>query len=97
MAKLTLTMYDIVYSKQAEEDLARLRKSEPAAYKKTVKLLLELMDHPRTGIGHPEQLKGDRAGQWSRVITKKHRLIYEIFDTEVYVDILSAYGHYGDK
>ena len=39
--------------------------------------------------GHPEPLKGDRNGQWSRTITKKHRLIYEIFETEVYVDVLS--------
>ena len=28
---------------------------------------------------------------------KKHRLIYEIFDTEVHVDVISAYGHYEDK
>ena len=64
---------------------------------KAVKLLNELMFHPQTGTGHPEQLKGDRSGQWSRTITKKHRLIYEIFETEVYVDVLSAYGHYDDK
>lgn len=29
--------------------------------------------------------------------TKKHRLVYRIFETEVYVDVLSAYGHYNDK
>ena len=34
---------------------------------------------------------------WSRRITKKHRLIYEIIDTVVHVDVLSAYGHYDDK
>lgn len=90
-------MYDIVYSDKAKEDLAKLRRNEPAAHKKAVKLLNELMEHPKTGTGHPEQLKGDRAGQWSRTITKNHRLIYEIFDTEVYVDVLSAYGHYDDK
>ncbi len=90
-------MYDIIYSAKAEEDLVKLRHSEPAAYNKAVKLLNELMLHPRTGTGHPEQLKGDRTGQWSRTITKKHRLIYEIFETEVYVDVLSAYGHYDDK
>ena len=58
-------MYDIIYSAKAEEDLVKLRHSEPAAYKKAVKLLNELMLHPRTGTGHPEQLKGDRTGQWS--------------------------------
>ncbi len=90
-------MYDIVYSEKAEEDLAKLRRSEPAAFKKAVKMLNELVYHPRIGTGHPEPLKGDRSGQWSRTITKKHRLIYEIFETEVYVDVLSAYGHYDDK
>ena len=90
-------MYDIVYSEKAQEDLKKLKRSEPAAHKKAVKLLNELMFHPRTGTGHPEQLKGDRSGQWSRAITKKHRLVYEIFENEVYVDVLSAYGHYDDK
>lgn len=90
-------MYDIVYSEKAEEDLAKLRRSEPAAHKKAVKLLNELMLHPQTGTGHPEQLSGDRAGQWSRRITKKHRLLYEIHDMEVVVLVLTAYGHYDDK
>ena len=56
-------MYDIVYSEKAEEDLAKLRRSEPAAFKKAVRLLNELVHHPRTGTGHPEPLKGDRSGQ----------------------------------
>ena len=97
MAQFTLTMYEIVFSQRAKEDIAKLRRDEPNAHKKLVKLVNELMDHPRTGTGHPEQLTGDRAGQWSRKITKKHRLIYEIFDTEVHVDVVSAWGHYGDK
>ena len=72
-------------------------KSEPKAYQKALKLIAELRDHPRTGTGHPEPLSGDRAGQWSRRITQKHRLIYEIHDTEVVVLVLTAYGHYEDK
>ena len=90
-------MYEIVYSERAKEDLAKLRRDEPTAHKKAVKLLNELMDHPRTGTGKPEPLSGDRAGQWSRRITKRHRLIYEIFDSEVFVEVLASYGHYGDK
>ncbi|MBP3738748.1 MAG: Txe/YoeB family addiction module toxin [Muribaculaceae bacterium] len=89
--------YEIVYSPRAKEDLARLSRTEPAAFKKARKLLNELIEHPRTGTGHPEPLSGDRAGQWSRRISKKHRLIYEIFETEVYVDVLAAYGHYDEK
>ncbi|MCR4994157.1 MAG: Txe/YoeB family addiction module toxin, partial [Bacteroidales bacterium] len=57
----------------------------------------ELKVHPKTGTGKPEALKGDRNGQWSREITKKHRLIYEIHETEVVVIVLTAYGHYNNK
>ena len=90
-------MYEIIYSPRAIRDLLWLQRSEPAAYRKAAKFIEELREHPKTGTGHPEQLKGDRAGQWSRTITKKHRLIYEIFEKEVRVDILSSYGHYEDK
>ena len=90
-------MYDIVFSPRAQADIAKLKRDEPGAHKKVVKLVNELMDHPRTGTGKPEPLTGDRSGQWSRRITQKHRLIYEIFDTEVHVDVISAYGHYEDK
>ena len=90
-------MYTIRYMPKSEEDLQRLKRNEPKAFQKAVKLLNELALHPKTGTGHPEQLKGDRAGQWSRQITKKHRLIYTINDDTVIVLVLTAYGHYDDK
>ena len=90
-------MYEIIYSPKALDDLQKLQREDPSAYKKAGIFIEELKVHPKTGTGHPEQLKGDRAGQWSRRITRKHRMIYEIFETEVHVDVLAAYGHYDDK
>ena len=90
-------MYKLDYTDRAKSDMKLLKRDEPKAFQKLGKLLEELMDHPRTGTGHPEQLSGDRAGQWSRHITKKHRLVYEIHDMEVIVLVLTAYGHYEDK
>ena len=90
-------MYKLDYTDKAKEDMQRLKREEPKAFLKLGKLREELMDHPQMGTGKPEQLKGDRAGQWSRRITKKHRLIYTINDTEVLVLVLSSYGHYDDK
>jgi toxin YoeB len=90
-------MYAITYSSRAEEDLRKLKRSEPDAFRKAIKLLNELIEHPTTGTGKPEPLKGDPKNRWSRRITHKHRLIYRIFDTEIYIDVLSAYGHYEDK
>lgn len=63
-------MFAIEYIPEAMEDLQRLKKSEPAAFKKAVKLINELMDHPKTGTGHPEPLKGKPGNRWSRQITK---------------------------
>jgi toxin YoeB len=90
-------IYEVDYTKEAREDIAELKRSEPQAYKKLQDLILELFDHPKTGIGHPKQLGGNRSGQWSRRIDKKHRLIYRIDDDIVLVLILSAMGHYDDK
>ena len=64
---------------------------------KAQRFLEELRIHPKTGLGHPEPLKGIPENRWSREITKKHRLVYRIFETEVFVEVLAAYGHYDDK
>lgn len=89
--------YKIKYQRQAIEDAKILKQEEPKAFEKLLKLEAELKEHPRTGTGKPEPLSGNRAGEWSRRITRKHRLVYEIHDTEVVVLVLTAYGHYDDK
>ena len=90
-------MYEIEYREQALLDIARLKKSETASYRKVVAFIEELKAHPKTGTGHPEPLKGKPEGRWSRQINKKHRLVYSIYDTEVVVLVIAAYGHYDDK
>lgn len=90
-------VYDVIVTEEAQSDLKKLLHSEQSAYKKALNLIAELYEHPRTGTGKPEPLSGNRAGQWSRRISKKHRLVYEIHDTEVVVLVLTAYGHYDDK
>ena len=89
--------YSVEIKETAQEDLQRLLKNEPNAYKKALLLIGELYEHPKTGTGKPEQLKGIPQGRWSRRITSKHRLVYQILDTEVIVLVLTAYGHYDDK
>ncbi len=90
-------MYSITLSPLAKEGLAKLKRDEPNSFKKAITLINEIAEHPTSGTGHPEQLKFGTSNHWSRRITKKHRLIYRIFETEIHVDVLSAYGHYDDK
>lgn len=78
-------------------DIAKLKRDEPAAYKKVVSFIQELKEHPKTGTGHPEPLKGKPEGRWTRQISKKHRFVYRIYETEVVVLVIVAYGHYDDK
>ena len=89
--------YRVTLTETAEQHLARLLKSEPKAFAKAQRFIEELQEHPTTGLGHPEPLKGKPEGRWSREITKKHRLVYRILDTEIIVLVLAAYGHYDYK
>ena len=90
-------MYKIEYTDDAKLQMQQLKRYEPKAFQKMTQMLLELMEHPQPGTGHPEPLKGEPQGRWSRRISKKHRLVYRIFDEAVLVLVLRAYGHYDDK
>jgi len=90
-------MYRIDYTDIANKGLAKLLKSDPKSFKKALAFIDELKVHPTTGTGHSEPLKWQPENRWSRRISQKHRLVYRIFETEVVVLVISAYGHYDDK
>ncbi|MBR3022382.1 MAG: Txe/YoeB family addiction module toxin [Bacteroidaceae bacterium] len=90
-------LYEIRFTPEANKGLAKLEKDEPKAFKKALRFISELREHPTTGTGHPEPLKGQTQDRWSREITKKHRMVYRIYESEVVVLILTSYGHYNDK
>ncbi len=87
-------MYTIVFTEDAKKDLKELNKKAPQAVSKLSKLLDEVREHPRTGTGQVEQLKGYGGSVYSRRITKEHRLVYKIYDEVVEVLVLSTFGHY---
>lgn len=91
-------MYALYITARAKTDIAYLKKDGgKAVSKKIEKLLQELIEHPKTGTGQVEQLKGSMQGKWSRRIDKKNRLVYTIDDESITVEIISAKGHYADK
>lgn len=57
----------------------------------------ELEEHPYTGTGHPEPLKSGNSLTFSRRITANDRLIYDVYEEQVTVLILTVEGHYKDK
>ena len=86
--------YKISFSSDAKKDLKLLSKHAPEALPKLVKLLEEIAEHPGTGTGQVEPLKGYGGAVYSRRITQRHRIVYRIYDDVVEVLILSTYGHY---
>lgn len=92
-----MSLYKIVFTTDAAKSVAKYKKSNPVQYRKLVKLLGELMEHPRTGTGHPEPLKSGDSITYSRRISKNDRLIYDIYEEKITVLVLAAEGHYSDK
>jgi toxin YoeB len=89
--------YIIDLSDKAKQDIKKIKNSgDKPTFDKINLLLKELATEPRDGIGKPEKLKSN-SKYWSRRITQKHRMIYEIKEEIVVVYVISAYGHYDDK
>ena len=89
--------YKVKFLDDASKDALKLKREDPKSFTKLMKMVDELKEHPMTGTGKPEYLKHDKRGVWSRRITQKHRLICKIYNDVVVVEVVSAYGHYGDK
>lgn len=90
-------MYAVEFSKAAGKTLKKWKKSNPVLFKKASAILMDIMEHPRTGIGHPEPLVGGKDITYSRHITAHDRIIYDIYDEHVYVLVIQLEEHYDDK
>ena len=82
-------------NEDVRKDVALLKKEDKLLLVKLMDLLMDILQNPYQGIGHPEPLKGNLTGFWSRQISKKHRVIYQV-DEEV-VLVVGCYGHYGER
>lgn len=97
------TVYRLTASVNDETQHGRRRTKERLRMEENTKERLwnseyiKIMDHPRTGLGHPEPLVGGKDITYSRHITGKDVIIYEIYDDVISVLVLSVEGHYDDK
>ena len=90
--------YKIVLTNTAKNHLRDWQRSgQIIALKRIERILIELSQHPYSGIGSPELLKYNLSELWSRQIDKKNHIIYQINNQIVTVFIISAKGHYRDK
>ena len=89
--------YTIRVSHGVDKVIAKWKKSNPDLFKKYRRIFEELLEHPKTGLGHPEPLKGGKDMTWSRHVTAHDRIIYDVYEDIVEVYVLEVEGHDNDK
>ncbi len=85
-------MYSIVYTKKAVGDIDNLKS---AKLDNKAKALIELIKNdPYKTPPSYEKLQGDLKGAYSRRINIKHRLVYEVYEEDKIIKIISLWSHY---
>jgi toxin YoeB len=67
---------------------------DPRVFARIHALLEHCRRSPRSGIGHPEPLRHDLAGWWSRRINKEHRLVSRVIGDVL--EVSQCPFHYDD-
>ena len=78
----------------ALEDLEAWSTTNPKVLSRIIRLIAETTRTPRTGTGKPERLKHLGGEVWSRRITEKDRLVYDIEQDAII--IIACRFHYDD-
>ena len=85
-------MFALVYTKTALKDIPKLK----AAHldNKAKELIAVIRENPYQAPPPYEKLVGDLKGLYSRRINQQHRLVYEVFEREKAIKIVSLWSHY---
>lgn len=85
--------YRILISKSAKKDKEKI-KSIPTLKKKADNILAILRQNPYRNPPPYEKLVGDLKTAYFRRINIQHRLVYQIFEEEKTIKIISMWSHY---
>jgi Txe/YoeB family toxin of toxin-antitoxin system len=85
-------MYKVLFSKDAQKDAEKIKKSNLTEKCKT--LLTLIAQDPFAPVPPYEKLVGDLKGFYSRRINIQHRLIYEVDDLQKIIKVLRMWSHY---
>ena len=84
--------WEIVYTKQAQEDAKKLASS--GLKNKAKKLLDIIQKDPYQNPPPYEKLVGDLSGAYSRRINIQHRLVYQIYEKKQTIKVIRLWTHY---
>lgn len=85
-------MYKIVYTKTATKDIPKLKAAHLDAKAKA--LIDVIRENPYQAPPSYEKLVGALQGLYSRRINIQHRLVYQVFEEEKTIKIVSLWTHY---
>ncbi len=85
-------MYKIYYTKQSIKDIPKLKSSHLES--KALDLINIIRLNPFQSPPPFEKLTGELSGIYSRRINIKHRLVYQIFEKQKSIKIISLWTHY---
>lgn len=87
-----MVVYKIVYTKKVIKDIPKIKSI--GASDKVKKLIDVIKENPFQNPPPYEKLVGDLQGAYSRRINIQHRLVYQVFEQEKIVKIISVWSHY---
>ena len=85
-------MYRIVYTKAAQKEIPLLKSAK--LDKKARHLIDVIRENPYQNPPPYEKLVGDLKGAYSRRINIVHRLVYQVYEDEQMIKIMSLWSHY---
>lgn len=85
-------MWRVVFAKQAQKDAKKL--SAAGLRHKTEQLIKILRENPYETPPPFEKLVGDLSGAYSRRISIRHRLVYQVLDSEKTIKVIRMWTHY---
>lgn len=86
---------NIFFTWDARKELDKLISEDLTNGGRLLEDLLDIFKNGHKAKGHSKPLRGNFSGWWSRRLTKKHRLMYQIEEDGLIV-VGACYGHYDD-
>lgn len=85
-------MYKIIFAKSATKNIPKLKSAKLTD--KTKNLIEIIKVNPFQNPPPYEKLVGNMSNLYSRRINIQHRLVYEVFENEKTIKIVSVWSHY---
>lgn len=85
-------MYTLKYHKKALKEITKLKENNLDI--KAKRLIDLIKENPYQTPPPYEKLTGDLKGLYSRRINIQHRLVYQVFEAEKIIKIISLWSHY---